>query len=291
MANLGRALMSGLVAGFGQYAGMKMDEKQKAEQAERDRKLAELQDKLMRQKAQFEASLKGDTFNTFEDTDAQGNTVKRTLRSGYDPEKGKYSEEVGSAVQTPKDTRSAFEREAEFFKNDPSTYTAMKRAGQRPLMPSAGGESDKVTAADYAAMTPEARAMYDRYKGRAEHTDEDARLKRIAVSQLNTRMRDFDKKEARDRKADYASFGIDPNSSDARKQLRDAMQSEIFGSFGLEMPVEETVEVIEAGPGNQPPTKPPGSSKSNPAPAESFSSKPPSGTWVKLPNGQVIQVP
>ena len=36
---------------------------------------------------------------------------------------------------------------------------------------------------------------------------------------------------------------------------------------------------------------PPGSSRDNPAPAEAFKSKPPSGTWVKLPTGQVIQIP
>lgn len=291
MASLGRALMGGLVAGFGQYANNRMDEKQKAEQAEHEQKLLELQERLKQSQAKFEASLRPDTISTFEDTDEQGNTIKRTIRSGYDPVKGKYSEEVGSAAIPEKDTRSAFEREAEFFKNDPSTYTAMKRAGQRPLMSSAAGQDDSVSAAEYAAMTPEARDMYDRYKGRAQKTDEDARLKRIAVSQVNARMKDFDKKEARDRKEDYAAFGVDPASKDARKQLRDAVSAEIFGSFGLEMPVEESVEVIEATTSNQPPARSaPGSSAANPLPVSPSDPKPPVGTWIKTPTGKIAQV-
>lgn len=35
----------------------------------------------------------------------------------------------------------------------------------------------------------------------------------------------------------------------------------------------------------------PGSSAENPAPASNFSGDPPSGTWVRLPSGKVIQVP
>lgn len=35
----------------------------------------------------------------------------------------------------------------------------------------------------------------------------------------------------------------------------------------------------------------PGSSQDNPAPASAFKGEPPSGTWVKLPSGKVIQVP
>ena len=108
-------------------------------------------------------------------------------------------------------------------------------------------------------------------------------------------MRDFDRKEAYKRKDDYRAFGIDPEAKDARSQYRKAVTEEVYGSFGLEIPMEESkpeIEVMDAGPGtgNSPPTKAPGSSRSNPLIVGKDTPEPPPGTWVKLPppDGRVI---
>jgi len=140
MASLGRALMAGLVAGGAKYADKKMDEKQKAEEAERNQKLMELQRKLQQEQARFEASLKAPQYQTFEDTDDQGRTIKRTIRSSYDADKGLIEEELGSAVVQPKDERSAIEHEYALYQKDPSGYAAMQQA--KKARSGGGGSSD-----------------------------------------------------------------------------------------------------------------------------------------------------
>jgi hypothetical protein len=314
MASLGRALMAGLVAGGAKYADMKLDEKQKAEQAERDKKLMELQQKVMEANARFKASLDPDKYQTIEDTDADGRTVKRTIRSGYDDARGgKFSEEVGSAILP------------EAVKNiDPNSPEGIRarlefEAGKERISPrrSAGGSSgtggEALGFEDYETMDPERRALYDRWKGRASSKDQEAADRKWLAAEEQKAIRDFDS-TASDRTARrnlLAGFGIDPESPDARKQYAKAYRKDLESRFNPgEQPGAAPMESAR-GPGQAfPPFSdefapktdifssskaaskaPPGSSRDNPAPAEAFKSKPPSGTWVKLPTGQVIQIP
>ena len=307
--------MAGLVAGGAKYADMKMDEKQKAEQAERDKKLLELQQKVMEANARFKASLDPDKYQTIEDTDADGRTVKRTIRSGYDDARGgKFSEEVGSAI-LPEAVRNI----------DPNSPEGIRarlefEAGKERISPSrsAGGKGgpDSDTALgfeDYETMDPERRALYDRWKGRATSKDQEAADRKWLATEEQKAISDFDS-TASDRTARknlLAGFGIDPESPDARKQYAKAYRKDLESRFNPgEQPGAAPMESAR-GPGQAfPPFSdefapktdifssskaaskaPPGSSRDNPAPAEAFKSKPPSGTWVKLPNGQVIQIP
>ena len=307
--------MAGLVAGGAKYADMRMDEKQKAEQAERDKKLMELQQKVMEANARLKASLDPDKYQTIEDTDADGRTVKRTIRSGYDDARGgKFSEEVGSAILP------------EAVKNiDPNSPEGIRarlefEAGKERISPSrsAGGKGgpDSDTALgfeDYETMDPERRALYDRWKGRATSKDQEAADRKWLATEEQKAISDFDS-TASDRTARrnlLAGFGIDPESPDARKQYAKAYRKDLESRFNPgEQPGAAPMESAR-GPGQAfPPFSdefapktdifssskaaskaPPGSSRDNPAPAEAFKSKPPSGTWVKLPNGQVIQIP
>ena len=308
--------MAGLVAGGAKYADMKLDEKQKAEQAERDKKLMELQQKVMEANARFKASLDPDKYQTIEDTDADGRTVKRTIRSGYDDARGgKFSEEVGSAI-LPEAVRNI----------DPNSPEGIRarlefEAGKERISPSrsAGGKGgpDSDTALgfeDYEAMDPERRALYDRWKGRATSKDQEAADRKWLATEVQKAISDFDS-TASDRTARknlLAGFGIDPESPDARKQYAKAYRADLESRFNPGEKSEPTPLMENAGGRGEaypafgdefaPKTDilssskaaskaPPGSSRDNPAPAEAFKSKPPSGTWVKLPTGQVIQIP
>ena len=307
--------MAGLVAGGAKYADMKMDEKQKAEQAERDKKLMELQQKVMEANARFKASLDPDKYQTIEDTDADGRTVKRTIRSGYDDARGgKFSEEVGSAILP------------EAVKNiDPNSPEGIRarlefEAGKERISPrrSAGGSSgtggEALGFEDYETMDPERRALYDRWKGRATSKDQEAADRKWLATEEQKAISDFDS-TASDRTARknlLAGFGIDPESPDARKQYAKAYRADLESRFNPGEKSEPTPLMENAGGRGEaypafgdefaPKTDifssskaaskaPPGSSRDNPAPAEAFKSKPPSGTWVKLPTGQVIQIP
>ena len=308
--------MAGLVAGGAKYADMKLDEKQKAEQAERDKKLLELQQKVMEANARFKASLDPDKYQTIEDTDADGRTVKRTIRSGYDDARGgKFSEEVGSAI-LPEAVRNIDPNSPEGIRARLEFEAGKERISQSR---SAGGKGgpDSDTALgfeDYETMDPERRALYDRWKGRATSKDQEAADRKWLATEVQKAISDFDS-TASDRTARknlLAGFGIDPESPDARKQYAKAYRADLESRFNPGEKSEPTPLMENAGgPGQAYPPfsdefapktdilsspkaaskAPPGSSRDNPAPAEAFKSKPPSGTWVKLPTGQVIQIP
>jgi len=308
--------MAGLVAGGAKYADMKLDEKQKAEQAERDKKLMELQQKVMEANARFKASLDPDKYQTIEDTDADGRTVKRTIRSGYDDARGgKFSEEVGSAI-LPEAVRNIDPNSPEGIRARLEFEAGKERISQSR---SAGGKGgpDSDTALgfeDYETMDPERRALYDRWKGRATRKDQEAADRKWLATEEQKAISDFDS-TASDRTARknlLAGFGIDPESPDARKQYAKAYRADLESRFNPGEKSEPTPLMESAGGrgeaypafGDEFAPKadilsspkaaskaPPGSSRDNPAPAEAFKSKPPSGTWVKLPTGQVIQIP
>ena len=308
--------MAGLVAGGAKYADMRMDEKQKAEQAERDKKLMELQQKVMEANARFKASLDPDKYQTIEDTDADGRTVKRTIRSGYDDARGgKFSEEVGSAI-LPEAVRNIDPNSPEGIRARLEFEAGKERISQSR---SAGGKGgpDSDTALgfeDYETMDPERRALYDRWKGRATRKDQEAADRKWLATEVQKAISDFDS-TASDRTARknlLAGFGIDPESPDARKQYAKAYRADLESRFNPGEKSEPTPLMENAGGRGEaypafgdefaPKTDilssskaaskaPPGSSRDNPAPAEAFKSKPPSGTWVKLPTGQVIQIP
>lgn len=309
--------MAGLVAGGAKYADMKLDEKQKAEQAERDKKLMELQQKVMEANARFKASLEAPKYQTIKDTGPDGQMRERTIRSSYDPEtQGFVETEVGSAILPQKDGRTAFEVEAAYAEANPEKYAAMKAAGRAPRGGGAGsgGGTEALGFEDYETMDPERRALYDRWKGRATSKDQEAADRKWLATEVQKAISDFDS-TASDRTARknlLAGFGIDPESPDARKQYAKAYRADLESRFNPGEKSEPTPLMENAGGRGEaypafgdefaPKTDilssskaaskaPPGSSRDNPAPAEAFKSKPPSGTWVKLPTGQVIQIP
>lgn len=227
--------MAGLVAGGAKYADMKMDEKQKAEQAERDQKLLQLQQKVMEANERFKASLKAPEYHTIKDTGPDGQMRERTIRSSYDPETQGFAEtEVGSAI-LPEAVRNI----------DPNSPEGIRarlefEAGKERISPSrsAGGKGgpDSDTALgfeDYETMDPERRALYDRWKGRATSKDQEAADRKWLATEVQKAISDFDS-TASDRTARknlLAGFGIDPESPDARKLYAKAYRADLESRF------------------------------------------------------------
>lgn len=232
MASIGRALMSGLAQGFGTYANMKYDEKQKAEQAERDQELAKLTEELKRETARFQAELKPAQYQTIEDTGPDGKTIKRTIKSRYDRDQGPIEEEVGSVTIEPKDNRTTDQINLETYQKDPAAWAAYKMAGQRPLV-GRGGGSESFGFEEYESMPPERRALFDRWKGRASEKDQDAADRRWLATETQKAVADFDStaSDYTARQELLGAFGISPDDPDARKKYRDAYKADLESQF------------------------------------------------------------
>lgn len=108
----------------------------------------------------------------------------------------------------------------------------------------------------------------------------------------------FEKKDGYDKTASLKSLGIDPKLQG--QALRDAVIGAYSGTVqqivgapaaktpGSTIPLVEEEPAVTAAPAV---TGTPGSSQDNPADAANFPQRPPSGTWVRLSNGNVVQIP
>lgn len=233
MASIGRALMGGLAHGFGAFANMKYDEKQKAEQAERDQELAKLTQQLKEEAARFDASLNPAQYQTIEDTGPDGKTIKRTIKSRYDRDQGPIEEEVGSVTIDPKDDRVAVEREMALYDADPDKYRKFKLAGQRPLVSSGGSDSETFGFDEYETMAPERRALFDRWKGRASAKDQGAADRRWLAEETQKAVSDYDStaSDFTARQNLLGAFGISPDDPKARQKYRDAYKADLESQF------------------------------------------------------------
>ncbi len=287
MASLGRALMAGLVAGGAKYADKKMDEKQKAEEAERNQKLMELQRKLQQEQARFEASLKAPQYQTFDDT-KDGKTVKRTIRSSYDPETGGFvEEEVGSSQpeMKPPQTRTVRDGSDEVTQEFDASTGGWREVGRGPKFRASGGGSPVAEKSPNATSltSAEIEAMFGQQMDDGSTSVNPESYRQFLSYQARNADRDPRFRNARFAAQQWANqLGFDPNEKPA-------------GSFTIEEASEAKPLLNSAKPATTEPASPeaktaPGASQANPIPAQSLKTEPPPGTWVKLPNGRVIQV-
>ena len=278
------AILDALAAGFQAYGGYKLDQNPRAQKKEEDTELARLAEIAAERKAKFAASLQPDRIDTFEDTGPDGTTIKRTMRSGYDPERGKYSEEVGSAkvAVVPRNIDP----------NSPEGIEAKLRFEREKakLNPAGGGRgsSDKesISFEDYQAMAPEQREAYDRFKGRAIKPDEEGKDRKAVTTEINRVMRDFDKKEAYEQKTVLEQAGIDPKLPDARDRYKMMKRDDFMTDADIDMfkgrvksGSAEGVSVAD-GSMERPPSKTPEAPKAPYA----------EGTMLKGPDGRIYIV-
>lgn len=234
MANMGRALMSGLVQGFGKYANMQYDEKQKAEEAERDQELAKLQQKLKQESQRFEQSLKPAQYQTYEVTGKDGATMKRTVKSSYDPKNGAMEETVGESVVEPKEKRA--ETAIEYAQRDPEGYAKMQAMERRPTV----GDSGEVSERE--------RYRQDQLTSR-EELRQKAINERLARAETNKRMRELSGAIGASERADEAvRFGFDPKDKNLNDKLRTAILKENMGTYGIDAPEDRPLMESSGAP-------------------------------------------
>lgn len=144
----------------------------------------------------------------------------------------------------------------------------------------------------FMALSPEERKVWEHVNNIGDDGLTDRDRARYVLDFYSA----FEKMGTRDRKDRLHSMGLtyDPKDKEADESLT-VLQGEELKNAVIEN-YRELVNSIE------PPQEPvglglyqqsggPGSSRDNPIPASSFDSKPPSGTWVRLPDGKVVQVP
>jgi len=222
MADFGLALLDGLGAGLNAYGNMQRNEAQKAEEAKNAEAAAKLTQKLKEASQRFEESLKPAQYQTVEDTGPDGKTVKRTIKSRYDENKGPVEEIVGEAIIEPNDTRTNTERDLELYQRDPDAFSAMKRAGQLPLL---GGD-----------VTERERFLQEQLNERTR-IQQEAITSRSRQAALDSRMEDYSGREGSQlMKEDAPNYGLDPNDKDLRKKMRAALRVEIFGGEDSDSP-------------------------------------------------------
>lgn len=231
------AFSTGLMGGLGDtlsFLGQRYlsDKDEKDKQSREDAKMAQqagynqqleiLKEKAAQAQKEFDESLKAPNFQTYEATDDQGRTVKRTVKSTYDIGKhARNDEQVGEApVAMPAPVlHDVIDGDTQYTqKFDPLT-------GQTSTVGSPGrrwkADSGRDTAHD------------DAVAARQEKTEEN-KNRRVALTVTNVKMREFDKGDTDDKTATYKGYGINPGDSDAHAKLHAAILADNLGGFGLD---------------------------------------------------------
>jgi hypothetical protein len=283
----------GLMGGLGDtlsFLGQRYlnDKDEKEKQAREDAKMAQqagyqqqlemLKEKAAQAHAEFEKSISPPSFQTYETTDDQGRTVKRTVKSTYDAAKhARNDEQVGEApVPQP-----------------------------APIMHNIiNGDTEYTQAYDpLTGKTSVVGAPGKRWKGN-EGVDEEAKARRAednqhaldrrqAMRSIDAEMKEFNRASNYDKEKAYQKMGIDPAAKDAAQQYRAAVTADKLDFYGLDPVTSKGSDSSGGLMGVKVGQKggKPGSSQDNPLPATATSAEPPPGTWVKLPDGRVIQIP
>jgi len=141
--------------------------------------------------------------------------------------------------------------------------------------------AERLRSADSRARTGAIQSSADarRQDAMTEKQRAEARDLEIKALELEAKMRE--KQQAYNPMAESSGYGSISKEQHA---------ASIEGVYGPQARAfRERAAALQSGGGA--PKGAPGSSKDNPAPASAFKSDPPSGTWVLLPSGNVIQVP
>lgn len=276
--------MAGLVAGGAKYAGMKMDEKDKAAQAEREQELMKLQQKVMEANERFKASLKVPQYQTIKDTGPDGQTQERTIRSSYDPEAMGFTEtEVGSAILPDKQGRA--ETDAEFFARDPVAFKEYKSAGRAPRGSSGGSSGEKPPKAT-SLTEAQIESLFSSTNANGESVRDTDKYRNFVSYQARKAQSDPRFRDANFAHQQWANqVGFDPDETPEGTFTVDELER----GNGL---VETLSESGSVSPGQGPaaPAKDksaPGASRDNPAPGKAPY---PEGTKMKGPDGKLYIV-
>lgn len=231
------AFSTGLMGGLGDtlsFLGQRYlsDKDEKDKQAREDAKMAQqagynqqlelLKEKAAQAHAEFEKSIAPPSFQTYEATDDQGRTVKRTVKSTYDMGKhARNDEQVGEAT-VPKPAplmHNVINGDTEYTqKYDPMT-------GETSTVGSPG----RRWKADSGRDTAHDDAVAERQSATEENKN-----RRVALTATNAKMREFDNYGSSDKERTFSGYGIDPKAADAHAKLHAAILADNLGSFGLD---------------------------------------------------------
>jgi hypothetical protein len=147
----------------------------------------------------------------------------------------------------------------------------------------AGSDSDAIVKTDwYLQATPKERAVYDRVNKISDDRgtlSAEERAKQVAS--LYSAFAKLPKYERRDR---LKSMGLDEDAMEGRA-LENAVIDYYRDAVDFIAPPSTGISLLDDNPGQQ------GASRDNPLSVGPNDPPPPSGTWVRLPDGRVGQVP
>lgn len=228
------AFSMGLMGGLGDtlsFLGQRylQDKDDKEKQAREDAKMAQqagyqqqleiLKEKAAQAHTEFEESIRGPKYETYETTNDQGQTVKRTVRSSYDPTQKKRIEDTLGEAPVPKPAptmRNVINGDME------STQQYDSNTGQWSTVGSPGRRWKGSDGVDEDAKT------------RRAEDNQHALDRRAAQRSIDAEMKEFNRASGYDKQKAYEKMGIDPNAKDAATQYRSAITADKLDFYGLD---------------------------------------------------------
>lgn len=234
MSDFGMALMEGLGSGLQQWGLQRQqDEDEQKKQAREDAKAARagqqqmdlerMKEQAAQARLEFEQTLKGPKYDTYETTDDAGKPIKRTVKNAYDAKNHQNVEtEVGTAPirQPAPTTRNVImgdQEASQQYDPDSGKWQTVGSPGPR-WHDRAPRDQGDVTAREEMRQT--------------------ALNRRAAQKAADSDFRAFDKMDNYSKEEAYTARGIDPKAKDARDQWRKQVMSEKLDTFDLD-PVDK----------------------------------------------------
>jgi hypothetical protein len=288
---------SALGAGLSAFGGIKMDMDQQAKRDAERAELAKYEQAAAERRERYRAARQLPQISTIERTGPDGQAMKVSIKSSYDPELDQVvTEEMGSVPLLAAKERNAqvetFYDEATGmpYKAERAEDGSWKRVGgmQAPRNKGGVGKVEKDPKAT-SLTSSEIEALFSQTDENGESRTDTKAYKQFLAFQTRNAKNDPRFRDAKFAVQQWANqVGFDPDEK-------------VAGTFTLEDTGNGPVETLSAsGDVGSTPTRPsaakdgakkatPGASRDNPIPAQSLKAEPAPGTWVKLPDGRIIQ--
>lgn len=269
-----------LGAGLSAYGGikMKMDDDKEREAAA----IAKYEAAAEARRDEFRRTHSLPTINSYKTTGADGQPMERTISSTYDPTSDSFvTEEIGSVpLLSPKERNAQVETfydeaTGQPYKAERAEDGSWKRIGGMQAKRGSGGARAENPPKATSLTAPQIEGLFSTTNELGESSTDTGKYRDFLAFQARNAQKDPKFRDANFAVQQWANqVGFDPNEKPA-------------GTFTL----DEADAPLMVGEKPKKADAAPGSSKDNPVTASSPSevAKLPSGTWVRLPNGQVRQ--
>lgn len=266
-----------LGAGLSAFGSIKMGMDEQKRKEEERAELAKLEKAAAETRERYRAARQLPQVSTIEKMGPDGKVMKVSMQSRYDPDSDSVvTEELGSVPLLSAKERNAqvetFYDEAtgQPYKAERAEDGSWKRIGGMQAKRGSGGARAENPPKATSLTEAQIESLFSKTNELGEAVRDTDQYRNFVAFQTRNAQKDPKYRDANFAVQQWANqVGFDPNEKPAGTFTLDEADAPLMGSAK--------------------PDAKPGSSQSNPIPAQSLKSEPPPGTWVKLPDGRVVQ--